>query len=118
VETTGSCYLLTKYLDDYAIPSHFLSDKDDSSSSSNPAYSFYKQQNNLLIAWMLASMIVPFLTKMVGLQSPSQIWYTLPTYFASNTRAQIKKFKLRLKTPKNDQTIGAYVLDIKKLLIP
>jgi len=70
-----------------------------------------------MIALMLASMTAPFLTKRVGLQYSSQIWSTLHTYFASNTRAQIKKYRLRLKTSKNDHTIDAYLLEIKKLLI-
>jgi len=50
---------------------------------------------------------------MVGLQSVSQIWHTLHTHFTSNTRAQIKKICLRLKTPKQDHSISAYLLEIK-----
>jgi len=44
------------------------------------------------------------------------LWDTLHTYFASNTCAQIKKYKLCLKTAKNDRTISAYLLEIKKLV--
>jgi len=53
---------------------------------------------------------------MVGLQLSSQIWFTLNTYFPSNTHAQIKKYKLCLKTSKNDRTISAYLLEIKKIV--
>jgi len=50
---------------------------------------------------------------MVDLQSASEIWQTLQTHFTSNTRAQIKKFSLRLKTPKQDRSVSAYLLEIK-----
>ena len=98
VLATTNGLLLTAYLDGSAQPSRSLVVANGSPPSSNSAYSFYKQQNSLLIAWLLASMTVPFLTKMVGLELSFQIWSTLNTHFASNTRAQIKKYKLRLKT--------------------
>jgi len=116
VLATTDGLLLTAYLDGYALPSCSLAAADGSPPSSNFVYSFYKQQDNPIIAWLLASMIVPFLTKMVGLESSSQIWSTLNTYFASNTRAQIKKYKLHLKTSKNDRTVSAYLLEIKKII--
>jgi len=34
-------------------------------------------------------------------------------YVTSNTRAQIKKIRLRLKTPKQDRSVSAYLLEIK-----
>ena len=116
VLATTDGLLLTAYLDGSAQPSRPLAAADGSSPSSNSAYSFYKQQDSLIIAWLLASMTVPFLTKMVGLELSSQIWSTLNTYFASNTRAQIKNYKLRLKTSKNDRTVSAYLLEIKKTI--
>ena len=61
-------------------------------------------------------MTTPFLTKIVGIQSSAQIWDILHTYFAANTRVQIKKFRLRLKNPKNERSVTTYLLDIKKIV--
>jgi len=35
-------------------------------------------------------------------------------YFGSHTRAQIKKLKVQLKTPKNNRDIDTYLIEIKK----
>jgi len=54
------------------------------------------------------------LTKMVGLDSSHQVWHKLQTHYASQTRAQIKKHKQLLRTPKKDRSVSAYLLEIKK----
>ena len=51
---------------------------------------------------------------MVGLDSSAAIWTRLSTYYASHTRATIKKLCLLLRTPKNDRMVTNYLLDIKK----
>jgi len=61
-------------------------------------------------------MSFPLLTKMVGLDSFVAIWGRLLTHFASHTRAMVKKFRLLLKTPKNDKTITTYITDIKNIV--
>jgi len=53
---------------------------------------------------------------MVGLDSSAAIWCRLLTHFASHTCAMVKKFRLLLKTPKNDRFITTYVTDIKKIV--
>jgi len=37
-------------------------------------------------------------------------------YYASHTRAKIRKLKLQLKTPKHERSISTYLLDIKKVV--
>jgi len=105
--------LLSKYLDGSQQPPRLLPLTEGKPSEINPDFLFYRQQDNLIVAWMLASMSNPFLTKMVGLQSAPEIWKTLQTHFTSNMRAQINKFRLRLKTPKQDCSVSAYLLEIK-----
>jgi len=82
----------------------------------NPLFLLHKQQDNLLVAWLLASMLNSLLTKMVVLRSAYQIWDKLNVYFASNTRARVRKLKTQLKTPKQDRSINAYLLDIKRVI--
>jgi len=54
------------------------------------------------------------LTKIVGLDSSHQVWHTLQTHNASQTRAQIKKHKQLLRTPKKERFVSAYLIEIKK----
>ena len=86
----------------------------DGTVPASPAYRLYKQQDNLVVAWLLASMTTPLLTQMVGLHSATQIWTTLHTYFLSHTRSQVKKLKLTLKQLKKDKFVSTYVLGIKR----
>ena len=55
------------------------------------------------------------LTKMVGLTTSAQIWKKLKIYYATQSRAKIKKLKLQLKTPKHDRSVAVYVLDVKRV---
>ncbi|XP_068499587.1 uncharacterized protein [Phaseolus vulgaris] len=101
------------FLDGTAVPSEFLN--QNNCNVANLAFCTYQQQDQLLVAWLLASMSSPLLTKMVGLDSSVAIWGCLLTHFASHTRAMVKKFRLLLKTPKNDKTITTYITNIKKI---
>jgi len=56
------------------------------------------------------------LTKMVGLRTSAAIWKKLTIYFASQSRARVKKLKLQLKVSKKDRSISTYILDIKKIV--
>jgi len=49
----------------------------------NPEFLPYEQQDQLLVTWLLASMHVFILTKMVSLSYSSQIWKKFHTYYAS-----------------------------------
>jgi len=102
--------LLSKFLDGTQVSPSIIPTADGFSTCNNHAFTIYRQQDSLLVAWMLASMTTPFLTKMMGLQSSAQIWDVFHTYFAANTYAQIKKFRLRLKNPKNECSVTTYLL--------
>jgi len=102
--------LLSKFLDGSQISPSVLPTADGSFTCINPAFTIYKEQDSFLVAWMLASMTIPFLTMMVGLHSSAQVWDVLHIYFTANTRAQIKKFRLRLKNPKNERSVTTYLL--------
>jgi len=106
---------LMHLLDGTDIPLEFLpSDTPDQEPIVNPAFLHHHKQDQLLVAWLLASMSSSILTKMVGLDTSTAIWNRLSTYYASHTRATIKKLRLLLRTPKNDRNITNYLLDIKK----
>ena len=62
---------LMHFLDGTVVPSEFLN--QNNRNVANPAFCTYQQQDQLLVAWLLASMSSPLLTKMVGLDSSSAI---------------------------------------------
>jgi len=69
---------LLKFLESSSTPPPFLSSGKE---NPNPLFLLRKQQDNLLVAWLLASMSNSLLTKMVGLRSAYQIWDKLNVYF-------------------------------------
>jgi len=44
------------------------------------------------------------------------IWKKLMIYFASQSRAHVKKMKLQLKVSKKDRSISTYILEFKKII--
>jgi histone deacetylase 1/2 len=76
----------------------------------------FDQQDQLLLAWLLASMSAPILRKMVGLDRSYQVWKRLEIYYASHTCARVKKLKLQLRLLKKDKSINEYLLEIKKIV--
>jgi len=105
---------LLYFLDGSCIPLRFISVEEDSSPIVNSKYIQYNRQDQAILAGLLASMTVGILTQMVGMDTSNQVWEKLQTHYASQTRAQIKKHKQQLRTPKKDRSISAYLLDIKK----
>ena len=61
-------------------------------------------------------MLAPILTKMVGLEQSWQIWKRLEVYYASQTRAKVKKLKVQLRMITKDKSISEYLLAIKKIV--
>jgi len=82
----------------------------------NPLFLQQQQQDHLLVAWLFASMTMPILTKMVGLCTTHQKWTKLHTYYATQSRAKIKKLKVQLRNPEKDPSISTYLLDEKKIV--
>ena len=102
------------FLEGDNIPSQFSIDPDTATATLNPHFLHHQRQDHLLVAWLLASMSPTMLNQMVGLTTAAQIWKKLNTYYASHSRARVKKLKLQLKTPKRERDVPAYLLDIKK----
>ena len=59
-------------------------------------------------------MLESLLLRMVGCETSSQIWKTLETHFASQTKAKVSQFKTQLQnTRKANSSITDYLLKIK-----
>jgi len=102
------------FFDGSSLPPKYLTPDAEARAHVNPSYIHHQQQDSLIVAWLLASMSAPMLTKMVGLNTSIEIWQKLKIYFASQSRTRIKKLKLQLKNTKNDKSISTYILEIQK----
>ena len=78
---------LTHFLYGSVVPSEFLPTQNNSTLE-NPEHCSYKKLDQLLVAWLLASMSASLLIKMVGLDSSAEIWHRLLTHYISH-RAMI-----------------------------
>jgi len=105
----------THFLEGDSIPPRFLPNANQEMVV-NIVYLHCHKKNQLLVAWLLASMFSTILIQMVGLDSSTKIWQRLTTYYASHTRAMIKKLRPLLKTSKSERSISKYILDIKKTI--
>lgn len=97
-------------------PPKYLNPDDALHGIVNPAYLQYEQQDQFLVAWLLASMDTSVLTQMVGLTTGSQIWNKLHVCHASQSRAKVKSLQIQLRTPKRDRNAATYLLDMKKIV--
>jgi len=68
----------------------------EASSIVNPTYTYHRQQDNLIMTWLLGSMSSSMLTKRVGLRTFAAIWQKLTVYVTSQSRARLKKLKIQL----------------------
>jgi len=67
------------FLDGSNLPLCYLNSQDEKDNLVNIEFLHHKQQDLLIVAWLLASMTTPFLTKMVGLETLTEIWMCLDT---------------------------------------
>jgi len=98
-----------QFLEDNSVPLQFVT-----INGTDIEYEDYIQHDQLIMAWLLASMHPAILTQMVGLDSSAIIWAKLQTYHISQIRARVEKLKFQLKTPKRDMSVSVFLLDIKK----
>jgi len=105
-----------KYLEGKEAPPKYLNEESRASDIINPQYVHYHQQDRLIFAWLLSSMSSPLLTKTVGLNTSYEVWQKLKIYYASQSRAKIKKLKTQLKSAKKERSISVYILEIKKIV--
>nr|KYP60840.1 hypothetical protein KK1_023254 [Cajanus cajan] len=64
---------LQKFITSSNVPAKFATTEDAASNTLSQDYEHHVQQDQLLTAWLLASMSTPILTKMVGLETSFQI---------------------------------------------
>ncbi|KAK6115126.1 hypothetical protein DH2020_007395 [Rehmannia glutinosa] len=83
----------------HTIPGESIT-SDSGKKEINPAYTTWMRQDQLLASWLLSSLSENILITTVGLSSSKEIWESLETSFASQSRAKIMQFRLQLQTLK------------------
>ncbi|CAA0824703.1 Unknown protein, partial [Striga hermonthica] len=81
------------------IPEEILQE-ESSEPSQNPEYLLWIRQDQILASWLLSSLTEPILVTTVGLTTSKQIWDSLQISFASQSKAKIMQYKLKLQTIK------------------
>ena len=106
---------LEKFLDwNTPIPSPFSSPDDELHQIHSEDYLLWRQQDQLLVSWLLGSFSDSFLTRVVGCRRAWQIWSKIQDYVASMTRAKAFQLKTELRnTSKGNRTMSEYLLRIK-----
>lgn len=78
----------------------FMNLQDEATRPLSPKFVDWWWQDQLLMSWLLASMLERMLTRVVGCNFSFEIWEKIIIHFASQTWATIKQFKTQLRTIK------------------
>ena len=109
---------LLHYIDRTAkVPQQFALLEDALVDRVSEEFLLWKQQDQLLLPWLMASMSESILTHVVECDITWQVWEKIQAYFASHTKAQVQRLKTELRnTSKGSTPISEYLLCIKALV--
>ena len=93
-------YKRQNHLDKSLIPRMYDSKEYALEGNLSSEFSNWKQQDNLLLSWLLASLSEPIQIWMVGCIYAYHIWDKIEKFFASYPRAKVCQLKFQLKSTK------------------
>lgn len=108
-------YGLEKFLSNEGfLPEEFIVDDQSQQQIQNPEFLAWQRQDQLVASWILSSLSENILVMMVGLTTSKDIWESLETSFASQSRARLMQYKLQLQTiKKGSQCMREYLNKVK-----
>lgn len=80
--------------DDQDIPLQFISEGENE--KINPTFLSWRRQDQLLSAWIQASLSESIMVSVVGLHTCKDVWKALERNFSSRSKAKIMQYKLQL----------------------
>lgn len=118
VIATVKGYKLQKYLmGSHFIPPKFLTEEYELNGVLNEDFLNWKQQDSLLLSWLLSSMSQAMRNRVIGCEFSHEVWEKLQTHFSSQTRAKITQYRTQLrKTKQGSLTLDEFLLEIRKLV--
>lgn len=75
------------------IPQQFLTDENRVANIENPAYQEWELQDQLLLAWIQASLSPSLLAKCIGCRHTWQLWDKVHNHSYAKTRAQARQLR-------------------------
>ena len=93
----------------------FVSEEDRIADIETQEYLNWEHQDQRLVAWLLVSMALSFINRMVECKFAHEIWSKLEEYFASCAKFKIKQLKAQLKTIKKQGSTSEYLTEIKEV---
>uniref|UniRef100_A0A803NT75 Integrase catalytic domain-containing protein n=1 Tax=Cannabis sativa TaxID=3483 RepID=A0A803NT75_CANSA len=106
---------LMKFIQDTPPPPQYLSDDDQAARRLNPVFVNWDVQDQLLVSWLISSMIESLLTRMVGCNSARQIWKALEQHYTLKVSSKILEFRTKLqKLKKGTLSLNDYLLKVKQ----
>lgn len=108
IKLTESNYLLWKQqvlasMRGYGLESFLTGEKEcppkytSDSTEINPDFLSWNKQDQLIVSWLLASLTEEILISTVGFNTSQEIWKSLETNFASQSRAKIMQYRSQLQ---------------------
>ena len=118
VEAAIKSYKFSKFINGIdTAPPKFLSSIDETSGKINQDLSYWEQQDQLLVSWLLSLMFKGLLTRLVRCVTSFQIWEKFEVFFVAQTRAKIDQFKTQLKSSqKGSSSMNDHLLRIKSIV--
>lgn len=118
VMSTIKGFRLQKYImGERFVPPQFLSPADEENGKLNEAFVDWEVQDSLLLSWLLQSMSEPMTRQMIGCGFSYQVWESLESQFAKQSRVKVNQYRTHLRTIKKDNSsMNEYFLKIKKIV--
>lgn len=107
---------LLHFLDSLDKPTRFLTEQDEIERNTSTYYLECEQQDQLLVSWLVSSMIEGVLPRMVGYNTTSHTWTKLDVYFTAQTRAKVSQLKVMLQNiRKTNLNKNEYLLKVNNM---
>ena len=114
---TIKAHKLLNHLKKDKVPARFNIEEAQDEENESQEFLDWEQQDQHLVAWLLASMEPEFTNRVVRCEFAHQIWSKLETLFASKTKAKVRQLKIQLKSiKKQGSEASEYLMKIKKIV--
>jgi hypothetical protein len=97
-------------------PKYVIDETGKASSTINPDYSLWQKKDQCLLSWFNTTLSDRVLSSLYGLKTARQVWTTLATRYASQSKANICYLKRQLQTlNQGSQSCSAFLNEIKSI---
>uniref|UniRef100_A0A2N9EGZ0 Integrase catalytic domain-containing protein n=1 Tax=Fagus sylvatica TaxID=28930 RepID=A0A2N9EGZ0_FAGSY len=80
----------------------------------NPAYVLWNKKDQLVLSWLIATLTSNILSTVYGLNTSRQVWMSLASHYASQSKSRITHLKRQLQTMRQDARTCTEYLQMAK----